>query len=230
MNRSIVNCFDYLTRQDFDVALFRPYVQGKQESADSSATDSGANASSARPAKVSTPVESEASQATASRVSTKKDAPTRTRAEAEAARRERLHPTLTPKQQRQQSRRASTIDRQRRMAAAENTPERQLMRDYVDSRWNLTEFMLPIAILNMAVSIAFARYLFIVQICTFVMWALLLLMILNVWFSWRGFKRELRQRQPNASTRGLLGAMLNRMIFIRRFRNPPARIKRGEAY
>jgi hypothetical protein len=47
---------------------------------------------------------------------------------------------------------------------------------------------------------------------------------------WRGYKRVLAERLPNSSTKGLLMYGVNRCIQIRRFRMPPPRIKRGEAF
>jgi hypothetical protein len=47
---------------------------------------------------------------------------------------------------------------------------------------------------------------------------------------WRGFKQVLAKRLPNAPTRGLLMYGMNRSIQIRRFRMPPPRIKRGDAF
>jgi hypothetical protein len=47
---------------------------------------------------------------------------------------------------------------------------------------------------------------------------------------WRGFKRVLAERIPNASTKGLLMYGMTRSTQIRRFRMPPPRLKRGDAY
>ena len=47
---------------------------------------------------------------------------------------------------------------------------------------------------------------------------------------WRGFKRVLAERLPGASPKGLLMYGMTRSTQIRRFRMPPPRIKRGEAY
>ena len=47
---------------------------------------------------------------------------------------------------------------------------------------------------------------------------------------WRGFKKVLAERLPKESPKGLLMYGMTRSIQIRRFRMPPPRIKRGEAY
>ena len=47
---------------------------------------------------------------------------------------------------------------------------------------------------------------------------------------WRGFKRVLAATTAGASPKGLLMYGMTRSTQIRRFRMPPPRIKRGEAY
>ena len=210
------------------MALFRPYEQGKHEpirqkpardvAAPPSPSEATRAAAEPQPASVA-PVTQGG-----------KGKPTRSRAEAEAARMERLHPTLTPKQQRAQSRVSDRIERQRRWEAVESTPERSLLRDYVDARWTFTEFIIPLAILDMAVSIGGARWPTVSMTTSFVMTAIFLGMIVNLAWMWRRFKGELRSRIPGARTRGLFMEMMNRMITIRRFRRPAPRIERGASY
>ena len=61
------------------------------------------------------------------------------------------------------------------------------------------------------------------------LWVLLGFTLINVGIMWRGFKKLLAERYPDASTRGLLVYMFNRSLMIRRFRQPAARINRGDA-
>ena len=62
------------------------------------------------------------------------------------------------------------------------------------------------------------------------MYAFILLVLLDCFLMWRGFKKVLAERLPKASPEGLLMYGMNRSIQIRRFRMPAARIKRGEEY
>ena len=210
------------------MALFRPYEQGKHEPIRQKPARSVATPAS--PSEPAGPQPDAGTAASAPRTAESKGRPTRSRAEAEAARMERLHPTLTPKQQRAQTRVADRIERQRRWEAVESTPERALLRDYVDARWTFTEFIIPLALVDMAVSIGGARWSTVSMITSFIMTAIFLGMVVNIAWMWWRFKGELRSRIPQARTRGLFMEMMNRMITIRRFRRPAPRIERGASY
>ncbi len=117
------------------------------------------------------------------------------------------------------------------MTARDSTPEKTLLRDYIDSRFSVGELLLPSLVVILALSFLGARFPGVTLIST----ALMYLFILAVLFDalivmWRGYKRVLAQRLPSASTRGLLMYGMNRCIQIRRFRMPPPRIKRHEAF
>lgn len=158
----------------------------------------------------------------------KKDGATRSRAEAEAERMERLHPTLTPKQQRKANREARNQNRMDAWDRMENSRERRLLRDYVDTRWTIAEFMLPGMLLVMAAMMVTIQ---IPQISTtigFGMWGMMLATILNVVLMWRGYKKLLNERYPGTPTRGLGMYLFNRALMIRRFRRPAPEIKRGD--
>jgi len=190
------------------VALFRPYEQ---------------KAKAAEP---------EPSKQVIERPATAKNRPTPTRKEAQAARMAAVHPKMTARQARAAD---SAADRERQTQAMErqdNQPERVLMRNYVDSRWSMLELMLPLlALLVLAMMVssvpALASLLWAVTIMLYVFIAAGLV---NFFIAWQRFKRELFERYPNASTKGLAFAMLSRMMALRRMRQPKAVIKRGESY
>jgi len=158
----------------------------------------------------------------------RKSEPTLTRKQAEAARMQRLHPNLTPKEQRKADREAQAKARIDAWDKVEASPERVLARDYVDTRWTITEFMFPAMILIMAGTMATAQWPLISVSIGLGLWVMLILSFINTWFIWRGFKKLLLQRVPRASLRGLLMYMFNRAMWIRRFRRPAPRINRGE--
>ena len=83
----------------------------------------------------------------------KKDRPTPTRKEAEAARRQRMTTTLSKKEARAASSRQNRAARMKAISAREAAPEKVLMRDYIDSRFNLGEFLLPAVVVILAVTI-----------------------------------------------------------------------------
>ncbi len=206
------------------MGLFRPYEQGKHEPIKQKSTRTVPES----PVSADSPAEADVTDTT--EAPARKGRPTPSRAEAQAARMERLHPTLTPKQQRAQSRMADRLERQRRWEVTESTPERLLLRDYVDSRWTFTEFIIPLAIIDMAISIGAAQWPVASMITSLVMTAIFLGMVVNIAWMWSRFKTELRRRIPTARRRGLLMEMMNRMITIRRFRRPAPRISRGDSY
>lgn len=158
----------------------------------------------------------------------RKSEPTLTRKQAEAARMQRLHPNLSPKEQRKADREAQAKARVEAWDKVEASPERVLARDYVDTRWTITEFMFPAMILIMAGTMATAQWPLISVSIGLGLWVMLILSFINTWFIWRGFKKLLLQRVPKANLRGLLMYMFNRSLMIRRFRRPTPRINRGE--
>jgi hypothetical protein len=153
----------------------------------------------------------------------KKDRPTPTRKEAEAARRQRMTTTLSKKEARQTASRQSRAARMKAVSAREAAPEKVLMRDYIDARFNLGEFLLPSVILG-------SYWPAVTLIATLAMYLFILGVFVDGYLMWRGFKRVLAARLPKASPKGLLMYGMTRSTQIRRFRSPAPRIKRGEAY
>ncbi|MDO4411588.1 DUF3043 domain-containing protein [Cutibacterium sp.] len=160
-----------------------------------------------------------------------KKGPTPTRAEAEAARRERLKPTLSKKEARKRERLAKRERQAAAMEAAERRPERSYIRDYVDARWTFSEFIMPIFL---AVMVIWLATLFIAPAAVSVVNALslgmlivMVLWLIDSWRLWHGAKKGIRARYPNAPLRGLWAYLNNRAMTMRRWRNPEPRIKRG---
>ncbi len=160
----------------------------------------------------------------------KKDRPTPTRKEAEAARRQRMSTTLSKKESRAAAGRQSRSDRMRAISAREATPEKVLMRDYIDARFNIGEFLLPSVVVILAVTVLGSYWPRVTLIATLAMYLFILAVFVDGYLMWRGFKKVLAARLPKTSPKGLLLYGMTRSTQIRRFRSPPPRIKRGEAY
>ena len=160
----------------------------------------------------------------------KKDHPTPTRKEAEAARRQRLTTTLSKKEARAAASRQSRANRTRAISAREAAPEKALMRDYIDSRLNVGEFLLPSVVVILGVTILGSRWPTVTVISTLAMYVFILGVFVDGYLMWRRFKKVLAARLPKALPKGLLLYGMTRSTQIRRFRSPPPRIKRGEAY
>ncbi|MDN5727457.1 MAG: DUF3043 domain-containing protein [Propionibacteriales bacterium] len=160
----------------------------------------------------------------------RKSGPTPTRKEAEAARKARLNPSLSPKEARRKRAEASRTDRLRAMNVRENTPEKVLLRNYVDSRFRLGEILLPALVVILALSMLGTVWPSAVLLSTVVLYSFIIIVLFDIFMMWRGFKKVLAERLPRSHPRGLLRSGANRCIQIRRFRMPPPAIKRGEAY
>jgi hypothetical protein len=160
----------------------------------------------------------------------RKPGPTPSRKEAEAARRQRVTQTYSKRESRALSSRQNRSERMRAMAARDNTPEKALMRDYVDARFSIGEILLPALVLILATSFLNQILPRAAAVGTAVMYAYVLAVLADLFLMWRGYKKVLAKRLPGTSTRGLLFYGANRAIQIRRFRIPPPRIKRGEKY
>ena len=173
---------------------------------------------------------SEPTPATAPGAGSKKHRPTPSRKEAEAARRERVNRTLSNREARKVAARQARAERMRRMGNQETAPEKALMRDYVDARFNPGEFLLPGVVVILAVTLFGQYWPALSIITTLVMYLFILAVIADGFLMWRGFKRVLAERMPNAPTKGLMMYGITRSTQLRRFRLPRPRLKRGEAY
>lgn len=158
-----------------------------------------------------------------------KGAPTPSRREAEAARRERLNPTLSPKELRQRERAAKNSLRDEQFVKVEAAPAKVLMRDFVDSRKGVAQWSMPILMGTLALSLALGS--FGTEAATMVAWftyAIFALIAIDLFLMWRGYKRLHAERLPKEPLKGMVGYMLNRAINMRRLRMPAPRVKPGD--
>lgn len=202
------------------MGLFRPYEQGKTEADRSTGSTAASLAQAAE----------QGGTSTGARTPQKKGTRTPTRAEAEAARMARLHPTLSPKEAKKAQRQADREQRMRNLDVAERIPERALARDHVDSQLTITEFTIPLMLVIMAVSLGFGRNYTVQQVTSGLMFAIFALWLVNITLRWRSFKRIARERGLKPKQRGLMMYMINRMMTMRALRRPEPRVKRGESY
>jgi len=190
------------------VGLFRPYERPEGESA------------TPEPTPAATPDTARA---------VGKGAPTPSRREAEAARRERLNPTLSPKELRQRERAAKNALRDEQFARTEAAPGKVLMRDYVDSRRGVAQWSMPILMITLALSLVISGFGNDAALAvTGFTYSIFLLIAVDLFLTWRGFKKLHAERLPKEPLKGLVGYMLNRAINIRRLRLPAPRVKPGD--
>lgn len=191
------------------MALFRPY-QRTESAADEPAAPEAAD--SGRPGPVA------------------KDAPTPTRKQAEQARRERLKPTLSPKEARAKERQAKAVQRDSAMKTQEAQPGKVLMRDWVDSRRGLSQWSMPVLMVMLMLSLVVTGFgtLF-TAIMSYATWVVMLLIALDLFRMWRGYKKLHAERLPREPLKGLVFYGINRSINLRRLRMPAARVKPGDS-
>ncbi len=229
------------------MGLFRPYERKAPDAIDptqgdqspsaggriSSLTPKGEKRSTKResdsqPVSAPSPVEATArNPQVVTRTPQKKQGATPTRKQAEAERMQRLHPSLSKADQRRANRDSRYRARVDSWDKVEGSPERTLVRDYVDVRWTITEFLLPVMLLLMVSVVATSAWPAVSFYVGTGLWLMLGLSIINTAVMWNGFKKVLAERVPNAPRRGLLMYMFNRALMIRRFRRPGPRVVRG---
>lgn len=179
---------------------------------------------------------------------TGKGRPTPTRKEAEAARRRDAIPSdrklakKLAKQRRDEAWRrqqeAMETGDERYLPARDQGPARRFIRDYVDARWSLAEFVLPAMLLMFVAMFGIglvAQYVqanvaaFIIQFVTMGTYALLLLSILESIWVVRKMRRAFEDKYPNREwTRGAWFYAFSRMVMARRWRQPRPQVERGQ--
>lgn len=166
----------------------------------------------------------------------KKTVPTPTRREAEAARRERINPALNPKLAKARERESTRESRLKALEAKDKGSARVLARDFVDSRWTISEFLMPVLLVTILLTLVgqqiwgtgqgtFAYQ--IMNVAMLVSYGMLIVVVVEIWLNWRRFKKLLAERFPRESTKGLTFYFVNRCISFRALRQPKPTVKRG---
>jgi Protein of unknown function (DUF3043) len=165
-----------------------------------------------------------------------KGRPTPKRREAEFTRRQAVRPPRDRREaarlarqrardERQRARKGLVSGDERALPPRDQGPVRKLARDYVDSRRTMSEFFLPIAILIFISGLVPVRAVIIAGQLLFIV--VMVVMVTDLLIVVRGLKRTIRERQPNAETRGVTFYAIMRALQIRRLRLPPPRVKPG---
>lgn len=167
-----------------------------------------------------------------------KGRPTPSRKEAEAARKQALKIPKDPKaarraardrdrQARAQQRAALMAGDERALPPRDQGPVRAYVRDFVDSRFTIAEWFIFIALAVLVMGFIPVPS---IQVAVSITWMALIIIVAldEIWLLVR-LNSALRQRFPEKSDRkgASLYAIL-RSLQMRRFRLPPARVKRGQ--
>ena len=166
-----------------------------------------------------------------------KGRPTPKRSEAQSQRRSVANTPTTRKDaaRRQRDDRRAAMERQRQalaggderyLPARDKGPVRKFARDYVDSRFNVAEFFLPLAVIILVLSVVRVAQL---QNIALLLWlVVIILIVLDSVFSAFRLRKRLAERFPDQNKRGAVPYALMRSLQMRRLRLPKPQVKRGE--
>ncbi|WP_270889083.1 DUF3043 domain-containing protein [Pedococcus sp. 5OH_020] len=113
------------------------------------------------------------------------------------------------------------------LPARDKGPVRRFVRDYVDARWNLGEFMLPVMLVVLALS--FIRVAWVFAVVSVGVYVLILVAAVDAFLMWRRLKKRLAAKFGEAKVeRGLAMYAVMRGFQIRRSRMPRPQVKRGQ--
>jgi hypothetical protein len=169
-----------------------------------------------------------------------KGRPTPTRKEAEAARkaaikkpRNRREATALRREkvrtERGKMQDAMRTGDDRYLPAADKGPVRRFARDYVDARYSVMEFALPILLVVSLLGVVFSRqFLWLAGLVNLLFLAMILLIAADWFLLTGGLRKAARIKFPSESSKGLAFYAVRRTMQMRRWRLPKPMVKRGE--
>jgi hypothetical protein len=115
---------------------------------------------------------------------------------------------------------------ERYLPARDKGPVRRFVRDFVDSRFCVAEFFLPLAVVILILSSLPNTQL---KNIALLLWlAVIALIVVDSVGIWLRLKKQLNTRFPNEPKRGAVAYGLMRTLQLRRLRLPKPQVKRGE--
>jgi hypothetical protein len=166
-----------------------------------------------------------------------KGRPTPRRSEAQTQRRSVANTSMTRKDaaKRQRDERRAALEKQRQalaggderyLPARDKGPVRKFARDFIDSRFNVAEFFLPMAVIILVLSMVRVASL---QNIALLLWlVVIVLIVLDSVLTGIRLKKRLNDRFPDLSKKGAVAYALMRSLQMRRLRLPKPQVKRGE--
>ncbi|MEU6812118.1 DUF3043 domain-containing protein [Streptomyces sp. NPDC046831] len=166
-----------------------------------------------------------------------KGRPTPKRSEAQSQRRSVANTSMTRKDaaKRQREERRAAMERQRQalaggderyLPARDKGPVRKFARDFVDSRFSIAEFFLPMAVVILVLSMIRVASL---QSIALLLWlVVIVLIVLDSLATGFRLRKRLAERFPDQNRKGAVAYALMRTLQMRRLRLPKPQVKRGE--
>ncbi|WP_062073481.1 DUF3043 domain-containing protein [Demequina sediminicola] len=108
-------------------------------------------------------------------------------------------------------------------------PERRFLRDWVDARYSIGEFLLPLALLFVFASLFTAQMGPVGGLLVLVFYAIVLIAAVETFISVRRIKKQfIKKFGEGHLPRGWTFYVISRALNMRRFRMPKPKVKRGE--
>lgn len=165
-----------------------------------------------------------------------KNRPTPKRKDQEAARKRPLVETdrkAAKRKAREERRKHAAVQHQamlsgdeRHLPVRDRGPVRRYIRDYVDARWNIGEWLLPIMLMMLILSYTTPTRGTLAV--TFTLYILVILAIGDSMLTWRKIKKQLSEKHPDSELRGGGFYTFMRSFQLRRWRMPRPQVKRGQ--
>lgn len=167
-----------------------------------------------------------------------KNRPTPKRREAEAARLQPLVPAdrkvaaqdakLRERQERVRRRMAMERGEEWALLPRDRGPQRAFVRNYVDSRWSIGEFVLPIMVLGLPMTVIFPLNSVGYTVGFSIVYGIFALFIADTLWMWSRLRRAIPAKFGQAPQKGTFFYAMSRSMSIRRTRLPRPTVKRGE--
>ena len=136
----------------------------------------------------------------------------------------------TARQARVQQRAAMMEGDESALPMRDKGPERRFVRNYVDSRRNLGEYVFFAIIFFFVVSVIAGRNEQLAFLTEMVLVFLLIIVAVDSVFLSRRMKAQVRERFPKSSTKGLTFYAVMRAMNFRKMRIPKPQVQRGEKF
>jgi hypothetical protein len=167
-----------------------------------------------------------------------KNRPTPTRREQEAKRRQPLVVTdrkaardqdrLKRRESQVRMREAMQTGDDRYLPARDKGPVKRYIRDYVDARRNIGEFLLPVMVLVLAMTFLTRQFPALYLLIFLLTYGVIAVGIIDAWLMWRGLKRRLVEKfGAGGIPKGSVMYAVMRAMQMRRTRQPRPQTTRG---
>ncbi|MEV0919293.1 DUF3043 domain-containing protein [Streptomyces sp. NPDC049967] len=115
---------------------------------------------------------------------------------------------------------------ERYLPARDKGPVRRFVRDFVDSRFCIAEYFLPLAVVILILSVIQVQG---IQNISLLLWlgVIVLIVVDSIGLTFR-LRKQLNERFPDTPKRGAVAYGLMRTLQMRRLRLPKPQVKRGE--